>query len=284
MADDTLSTAHEARIECLSLSQAAPRAAAVRPRVLLVSVDGLRPDALVPAAAKTMIAVACQGAHSLRARTVTPSLTLPSHASMVSGFPPDAHGLVWNEWRPGYIPVPTIFSVAHDAGLRTVMVVGKEKLIQLATPGTVDRFVLTLDGDQDVASSAIEQMAAGFDLMLVHLPMVDLVGHANGWMSAAYLQQVSDTDAAIKRMLDAVAPDTTVIITADHGGKGFGHFAEIREDFTIPWMISGPGIQTGQVIVDPIATTDTAATVLQVLGLQPAAGQIGRPVAQAFAP
>jgi predicted AlkP superfamily pyrophosphatase or phosphodiesterase len=252
--------------------------------VLLISVDGLRPDALTPAPAPTMIALACQGAHSLRAQTVTPPVTLPSHASMISGVEPDVHGLVWDDWRPGTIGAPTIFGAAHAAGLRTVMVVGKDKLEQLATPGTVDVFVLALDGDDDVAASAVEQMAAGFDLMLVHLPMVDLVGHASGWMSADYLKQVAMTDSAVKRILDAAPAGTTVIITADHGGKGFGHATEIREDFTIPWMISGPGVRAGQLIADPIVTVDTAATVMQVLRVQPPPAQIGRPVAQAFAP
>ena len=40
----------------------------------------------------------------------------------------------------------------------------------------------------------VREVAAGFDLMFVHLPMVDLTGHAQGWMSEPYLRQVTATD------------------------------------------------------------------------------------------
>ena len=65
--------------------------------------DGLRPDAIFHAPAPNLQALACQGAYSWRARTIHPSITLPSHASMVSGFPPEQHGIFHNDLQPGYI-------------------------------------------------------------------------------------------------------------------------------------------------------------------------------------
>ena len=70
-------------------------------KVLVVSVDGLRPDAIFHAPAPNLHALACQGAYSWRARTIEPSMTLPSHASMVSGFPPEQHGIFHNDLQPG---------------------------------------------------------------------------------------------------------------------------------------------------------------------------------------
>ena len=61
-------------------------------------------------------------------------------------------------------------SLAHSAGLHTVMV-------------------------------AISLVPAGFDLLLVHLPQTDQTGHASGWMSAEYLAQVQQTDAAVGRLV-----------------------------------------------------------------------------------
>jgi predicted AlkP superfamily pyrophosphatase or phosphodiesterase len=98
------------------------------------------------------------------------------------------------------------------------MVVGKEKFRQLDAPDTVSSFVLTGQGDADVANQAIVQVQAGFDLMFVHLPDTDLAGHASGWMSAPYLEKVADADRAVGRMLAAFPPETTVILSADHGG------------------------------------------------------------------
>jgi hypothetical protein len=247
-------------------------------KVLLVSIDGLRPDAIFYAPAPNLQALACKGAYSWRARTIHPSITLPSHASMVSGFPPEQHGIFHNDLQPGYIHVPTALSTAHQAGRRVVLVVGKEKMIQLVPPGTYDVFVWTPDLDGDVVDKAVEEVAAGFDLMFVHLPLVDLTGHAQGWMSQAYLHQVTQTDAALGRLLAAVPPETTILITADHGGSGYIHWSGAEEDVRIPWIIKGPGIRSGRPLAAEIHTFDTAATVAHVLGLKLVPEAQGRPV------
>jgi hypothetical protein len=65
-------------------------------------------------------------------------------------------------------------SVAKASGLRTVLVVGKEKLCHLDRPGTVDAFVLAPEGDANVGNQAIVEIQAGFDLMFVHFPDTDM--------------------------------------------------------------------------------------------------------------
>ena len=247
-------------------------------KVLLVSVDGLRPDAIFFAPAPNLQSLACKGSYSWRARTIHPSITLPSHASMVSGFPPEAHGIYHNDLQPGYIAVPTVLSTAKQAGKRVVLVVGKEKMIQLVPPGAYDVFVFTPDLDDDVIAKAIEEIHNGFDVMFVHLPMVDLVGHAQGWMSDAYLGQVRATDRALGRLLAAAPPEATVIISADHGGSGYIHWSGAPEDVYIPWIVKGPGVRPGHALGADIHTFDTAATIAHVLGLQLTAQAQGHPI------
>jgi hypothetical protein len=259
--------------------QSAP---APRPKMVFMSIDGLRPDAIVKAPAVNMLRLLCKGSYSWQAQTIRPSITLPSHASMLSGFPPEVHGLYHNDLRPGFIPVPTVLAVAHAAGLRTVMVVGKEKLVQLAPDNTVDSFVWAPNGDDDVAATAIAEAKKGFDLMFVHFAFVDLTGHALMWLSDAYLRQVQATDAAVGRLLKALPEHTTVLLSADHGGHGFNHQAGVPEDLTIPWIIAGPTIRKAHAISAPISTLDTAATVAQVFGLRLRADAVGRVVQEAF--
>jgi hypothetical protein len=247
-------------------------------KVLLISVDGLRPDAIFHAPAPNLQALACQGAYSWRARTIHPSITLPSHASMVSGFPPERHGIYHNDLQPGYIKVPTVLSAAHQAGRKVVLVVGKEKMIQLVPPGSYDVFVWTPDLDGDVIDKAVEEVAAGFDLMFVHLPMVDLTGHAQGWMSDPYLTQVRATDAALGKLLAVVPPETTIFVTADHGGSGYIHWSGAPEDVHIPWIVKGPGIRSARALGSEIHTFDTAATIGHVLGVPMAPDVQGKPV------
>ena len=94
-------------------------------------------------------------------------------------------------------------------------------------------------GDDKVVNHAVVQIVAGADLLLVHLPDVDVSGHAAGWMSERYLQQVAEADHAIGRLLNAVPGHATVILTADHGGLGPTHGMDRAADMTIPWIIVG---------------------------------------------
>jgi arylsulfatase A-like enzyme len=260
-----------------------PSPSPTTPRVVIFSVDGLRPDALLQAGAPVIMGLAARGAYTWQAQTIMPSTTLPSHASMLSGFLPSAHGITWDDYRPekGLIPVPTVFSAARAAGLRTVLVAGKEKFRQLDVPGMIQRFDLCASDDQEVAMRAIAESLAGFDLMFVHLPQTDLAGHAQGWMSSAYLDAVANADRAVGRVLSVLPEGTTVIVTADHGGHDWGHGTTQAADMRIPWIVAGPHIPV-RALTRSIVTTDTAATAAWVLGLSLSGGATGRPVLEAF--
>lgn len=256
------------------------------PRVVILSIDGLRPDALWGGGAPHIQDLAARGAYTWRAQTVSPSETLPGHASMLSGQPPSVHRQTWDDYEPwrGTIRIPTVFTIARAAGLRTAMVVGKDKLQHLNVPGSVDGFGMTNRGDAEIANEAIVQMQAGFDLMFVHFPDTDLAGHEHGWLSNAYAERVTAMDRAVARVLSAMPPGTTVILSADHGGQGTNHAARKAENLTIPWIIAGPRVVARGDLARPVRTTDTAATALYVLGLSLPPEAEGRPVAEIFAP
>jgi predicted AlkP superfamily pyrophosphatase or phosphodiesterase len=95
---------------------------------LILSLDGLRPDALSQAVTPVILGLATSGAFTLTAETVFPPVTLPAHASMLSGLSVENHGITWNNYRPegGFIETPTVFSVAHSR-VQTEMVVSSEK-------------------------------------------------------------------------------------------------------------------------------------------------------------
>jgi predicted AlkP superfamily pyrophosphatase or phosphodiesterase len=58
--------------------------------------------------------VAGEGACTWGASTIYPSVTLPSHTSMLTGVGPEKHRVLWNSWKPrkGVVGVPTIFAEA----------------------------------------------------------------------------------------------------------------------------------------------------------------------------
>ena len=258
-------------------------------RVLIVSLDGLRPDALDPNRTPTILALADLGAISLTAQTILPSATLPAHGSMLSGYDVEDHGLTWNDYIPanGFIRTATLFSVAHDAGLHTEMVVSKEKLVHIASPGSVDEFTYVRGGDYAVAEQAGIAIADGFDVLFVHFPGPDTAGHQDGWMSPTYLGTVAHSDEAVARVLAALEvaglrEGTLIILTSDHGGHGEVHGSSLPEDMTIPWIVAGPGVVPGTRLTSPITIYDTAATALWALGLSLPDDIAGRPVEEAF--
>jgi arylsulfatase A-like enzyme len=258
-------------------------------RVLIISMDGFRPDALDPARTPALIALAARGASTFAAQTILPSVTLPAHASMLTGYEPEDHGVTWNDYVPanGFVRTATIFSLAHEAGYRTVMVVTKEKLVHIALPGTVDEFLYQSVGDFALAEIAAAEIADGFGVLFVHFAGPDAAGHLFGWMSASYLGTVHNTDIAVGRLLEALAEaglseSTLVIITADHGGHGMIHGTSLLEDTTVPWIVAGPGVIPGLTLRTPVRVFDTAPTAAWALGLPLPDDMDGAPVLEAF--
>ncbi len=242
-------------------------------RVLIISIDGLRPEAISLAPMPNLQALLERGRYSLSAQTIYPSSTLPAHASMISGMCPEKHGVDWNDYRPerGYAAGRGLFDIAHAAGLRTVMVVGKEKLQQIAAPESVDVFDFVNDRDSVVAAHATRYIAEGFGVLFVHLPLVDILGHEYGWLSPDQLIGAKHADEAIGILLAALdeaglRDETAIIVTADHGGVGTSHGGKDSAMTTIPWVLAHSSLRPG-VISFPVSVTDTAPTAASALGL-----------------
>jgi len=262
-------------------------------RVLIVSFDGLRPDAIAAAHMNNVLSLIQTGAYTFGAQTIMPSVTLPSHASMLVGTCPAKHIVRWNEYVPqnGFAIGTDIFDLAHASGLRTVMVVGKEKLRQITEPASTDYFAFVDQTDKipdpfTIEQLAMQQMIKGFGLMFVHFPNGDLAGHDHGWMSRQQLDAYATDDESFGYLLDTLKSlglydGTLIIVTADHGGHDTTHGTNMLEDMTIPWIVSGRGIQPMQ-LTSQISTTDTAATAAFALGLPIPTEWDGVPVYEAF--
>ena len=265
-----------------------PTPGPVAKRVLILSMDGLRPDAISLSPMPNLLALMKTGAYSLTAQTIFPSVTLPSHTSMLTGLCPAKHGVDWNDYLPerGYAKGVGLFDIAHAAGIMTVMFVGKEKLRQITVPASTDIFRYINDRDTVIADDLVQEFPDNFGLMFVHFATIDAMGHAYGWMTPQYISVAQHADIALGTILKALddhglRQETLVIVTADHGGHDQTHGSLMPVDMTIPWVISGPGVHPGQ-LTTRIQTTDTAATAAWALGLPRPAEWDGWPVFEAF--
>src|SRR5687768_15798215 len=276
----------------------APTASITR-NVILVSIDGLRPDAIGTFAAPTLQRLMREGSYSLLARTILPSSTLPSHTSMLSGEPPEQHHVTWNNVvtaEKHLVDFSTVFSVARAHGYRTAAFFSKAKFSPLQLPGSLDYSQAPGGwfGKWASARTVNDVLAhlktAKPNLLFVHLSDPDSAGHSSGWMSAAYGRAVQATDTALDKLLDAAdeaygEDNYSVVVTADHGGHGNGHGTNDRFGVTIPWIAWGLGVDDDGEMEDvEINTYDTAPTVLWLLGIEKPEAWDGVPVVRAFRP
>lgn len=264
---------------------------------MLVSIDGLRPDAIVEFNARTLQQLIADGSHTLRAMTVVPSKTLPSHTSMLTGEPPERHGVLWNtafEDRPGTLEIPTVFSVARKSGYTTAAFFSKAKFSHLQRPGTLDYsqsprgWFGRWTADRTTRDVEDYLQHSRPNLLFVHLPDPDVAGHSAGWMSSAYGRAVKRADDAVARIRRAAdtaygAGAYTLIVTADHGGQDKDHGSDHELDVHIPWIAWGRGVQRGVLPPDTVRTIDTASTVLYLLGVDSPTAWAARPLTAAFA-
>jgi predicted AlkP superfamily pyrophosphatase or phosphodiesterase len=297
-----------ASITALALNlSAAPRAE----HVFIISIDGGKPAVIFQSDMPVLNRFAREGASSWTATTIYPSLTLPSHTSMLTGVEPIKHGVTWNSWKPrkGVVRVPTVFAEAKGAGLSTAMFVGKEKFRQLLQPGTVDCFDYSQDFTVALSSpkagcpkparsttglaASVAQKAALYilehkpNLCFIHFTDTDNTGHKYGWGSPQQIQAFADVDRALAVVLKAIqdagiANQSVLIVTADHGGHRKTHGSKSPDDMNIPWIAWGKDVREGFAITAPVSTCDTAATALWLLDVPVPSWFDGTPVTSAF--
>lgn len=99
--------------------------------VVLITVDGFRPDFYLDSSwrAVNIRNLMQQGFHAVGVNSVFPSMTYPSHTTIVTGVQPVEHGIYYNNlfepngptgkmyWNDSSIKVPTIWGAAQQKGL-----------------------------------------------------------------------------------------------------------------------------------------------------------------------
>jgi arylsulfatase A-like enzyme len=218
---------------------------------------------------------------------------------MLTGVTPAKHGIDWNRElpfrEPVYPKVPTIFEMATKAGYTTALVAGKSKFNTLCKPGTSTWVFVAGEekgDDEEVRTNAVQIIEEKKpDLIFVHFPDPDTVGHAKGWGSPEQLTCIGKTDIQLGKLLDALdrsglRASTCIILTADHGGAGLSHGPDDARSRHIPWIVAGPGVRK-YFDLTTLATVEvriegTCATACYLLGLPQAPYFDGTPVKAAF--
>jgi len=254
--------------------------------IVFILVDGMRPDGLLNAETPAMKKLFKQGANTLAARTVFPSVTLPCILSIFLGVPPEAHGTIGNLWNSGDWHVDGLIDLFHSAGNVTASFTNWEQLRDLSRPGSLDVSIclnqsespdLPLgESDRQITSTAVSMIPLNhYDFTFIYLGCTDTAGHRHGWMSPEYHRTLENADRCIEEILEVLPNDSRVVIASDHGGHDFTHGTEEDEDMTVPLCFWGEGIHP-QVLQTPVSVLDIAPTVASLSGLKYPVEWMGR--------
>jgi len=283
--------------------EGAPAVEALIPKVLLIGVDGVRPDVLAEVATPNIDSLAGAGAFTATARTGMPSVSGPSWSSMLTGVWPEKHGVVDNDFGgKRYDLYPDFLTRIEQVRpeLATFAVVDWKPL------GAADDSMPTIgdgvdvkhvldgyevgwpEGDERSVALAVEHLAtADPDALFVYLGNPDEVSHEHESIGQEYRDAIALADAQVGRLVAAVKARSTyaqedwlVLVTTDHGRTADGgHGGDTPEERTIFFLAHGPSAVVGTP-PDTVQIVDVAVTALAHLGIaaDPAWGLDGRVV------
>lgn len=272
------------------------------PNVLLITIDTLRADAVgayghAGSPTPWIDRLASEGTRFEVARAHTP-LTLPSHATILSGRYPVAHGVRDNAGFRLPASIATLPVWLHDHGYRTGAFVSAFPLDQrfgLARGFDVydDRiggaaprrmFLEQERAATDTVARASEWLEARdgrpsfcwVHLYEPHYPYAPPEPFASRFTGHPYEGEVATADAALAPLLGPILDssaraNTIVILTGDHG-ESLGEHGEATHgifayDATlrVPLIVYAPGMMPARVRRDPARHVDIAPTILDLL-------------------
>ena len=270
------------------------------PRVIVLGLDGMRPDGIENALTPNLHRFIREGTSTMKGRAVYPTSSGANWSSMLLGSGPDQHGIDRNDWKlenrsihpvveksNGY--APSVFDVLKDQypNMRFSAVldwIPIANYFDASIPDTVIDVESTTEAIDEILAELIDRDARFVFSQIDHM---DIAGHGHGYGTEAYYREAEILDYEIGRLIEALEEnglyDNTYIITlSDHGGKGVGHGGKSPEEYSIPFIIRGPGIEKGKTTSELVAPFDVAATVASIFGCEIPHYWIGSNVGSAF--
>lgn len=254
-------------------------------KVLLVSIDGLRSDALLNTEYGDWLKT--RSTFSFNMQTVFPPITQPCHFSMFYSVEPDIHGVFENLKEKPSIEIEGITqrllnnnkscAVFYDYKYLDFLFDKSEKLFNFCIDGEEfgyeNTYALVMQNCLDYISNN------DVDFTFLYFGFPDEMGHVYGFLSKEYYSAIKQTFSSFLTLYDTLSNEYTIIITSDHGGHEKTHGEFISEDMTIPFFIIGDDYSTNQEI-ENVSILDVAPTVTTILNISPNESWTGKAIVQ----
>jgi len=254
----------------------------LRPKLVVVGIDGARADVMARVAAQPdggLRRLVRAGAWTFSARSARVTISGPAWASALTGSWIEKHGIRDHDFRDHRLAdFPHFLARVRRAApaSRTASIVNWAPINEHLLHGTAVDIAEAHPKDARVCARAAALLRADADLdaLFVHLDEVDVAGHHTGYhrWNPFYVRAARRADAMLATLLDAVAARRTrreeawlVVSLADHGGRWFGHGADVPANARVHFVVAGDGVAPGP--LGAAAIVDLAPTCLAHLGV-----------------
>ena len=221
-----------------------------------------------------------------------PSYSVPTRATILTGAPPEIHGVSSNEYA-GSLGVDSIVKIAWERGY-AILCSGDKSFEMLFRD-----YVWECASIEEGAGHGALSLTAGLNLLLrysktgkallwVGVADVDMVGHkVGGPAGVEYNATIINSARLILEFVEALEREgllnnTLLVILNDHGFKKGGHHGglepEVRRVFA---LFIGPRVKPG-FYEEPFTQLDIAPTISMLMGWRIPIASIGRPLASGF--
>lgn len=259
-------------------------------KVLLIGIDGVRPDVLAEVDTPNLDALIAGGAFTDEARTGYPSVSGPGWSSFLTGVWPEKHGVKDNDFQgKNYDAFPDLFTRIETVRPELETWVAADWLPLVAedhngpvisdavdTKHVLDGYALGwAEADGRTLLLAEAALSGGDpDAMFVYLGNPDETSHESNSIGVEYREAIALADRHVGRLVAAVRSrpafqdeDWLILVSTDHGRTSEGgHGGDTPEERTIFFLAAGPSVVPGRPAGD-VYVVDVAVTALAHLGI-----------------
>ena len=254
----------------------------IQPHVLMVLLDGWRPDVIAAAHTPTIDMMMQDSAYSMKARTEDTTISGSGHSSFLTGVHRDKHNVHGNSFGDAnYQEYPYWFNLLkserpemHTAAYHNWLPMADAALDFSACGYCVDMYVT--GSDNSIATQLATDLAnKQMDAVTIVIDAPDAAGHGYGFHPSIpqYVAAMNQSDAWLGMIMDAIfaranyaEEDWMVIISSDHAGTETWHGSNIPEHREVPLIIWGAE-SSGTIWPAPDAV-DIVPTALHHMGVE----------------
>ena len=254
----------------------------IQPHVLMVLLDGWRPDVIAAAHTPTIDLMMQDSAYSMEARVEDTTISGSGHSSFLTGVHRDKHNVHGNSFGDAnYQEYPYWFNLLkyerpemHTAAYHNWLPMADAALDFSVCGYCVDMYVT--GSDNSIATQLATDLAnKQMDAVTIVIDAPDAAGHGYGFHPSIpqYVAAMNQSDVWLGMMMDAIfartnyaEEDWMVIISTDHAGSGYGHGYNIPEHREVPLIIWGAE-SPGTIWPAPDAV-DIVPTALHHMGVE----------------